>query len=150
MLNVWQGELISGPLADGVRRLHAEQLIDRIINELPLRGEIPANADGAVLALLTQLPDWPADTVLDVFNQQGQWVERYGQDPLAGTFQSHVELKRLDHGTYVARHDATLGGGQVEQMFGLILEQLPATSPLGVTAIPISAKPAELPRCVNK
>lgn len=136
LLNVWQGELISGPLAEGVRRLHADQLIDRIINELPLRGEMPANADGAVLALLTQLPDWPADTVLDVFNQQGQWVERYGQDPQAGTFQHHVELKRLDHGTYVARHDATQGSAQVEQMFSLILEQLPATSALGRNANP--------------
>ena len=140
LLNVWQGELISGPLADGVRRLQADQLIDRIINELPLRGEMPANADGAVFALLTQLPDWPADTVLDVFNQQGQWVERYGQDPQAGTFQHHVELKRLDHGTYVARHDDTLGGAQVEQMFGLILEQLPTTSPLGRNGNPDISK----------
>ncbi|WP_282364928.1 NEL-type E3 ubiquitin ligase domain-containing protein [Pseudomonas sp. PS01297] len=140
LLNVWQGELISGPLADGVRRLHADQLIDRIINELPLRGEMPANADGAVLALLTQLPDWPADTVLDVFNQQGQLVETYGKDPQAGTFQSHVELKRLDHGTYVARHDATQGSAQVEQMFSLILDQLPAASPLGRNANPDISK----------
>lgn len=140
LLNVWQGELVSGPLADGVRRLHADQLIDRIINELPLRGEMPANADSVVLALLTQLPDWPADTVLDVFNQQGQLVETYGQDPQAGTFQSHVELKRLDHGTYVARHDATQGSAQVEQMFSLILEQLPATSALGRNGNPDISK----------
>ena len=140
LLNVWQGELIAGPLADGVRRLQADQLIDRIINELPLRGEMPDNAGGAVFALLTQLPDWPADTVLDVYNQQGQWVERYGQDPQAGTFQRHVELKRLDHGTYVARHDATQGSAQVEQMFSLILDQLPAASPLGRNGNPDISK----------
>ncbi|WP_314916825.1 NEL-type E3 ubiquitin ligase domain-containing protein [Pseudomonas helleri] len=131
LLNVWQGERISGPLADGVRRLQADQLIDRIINELPLRGEMPVNADGAVLALLTQLPDWPANTVLDVFNQQGQLVETYGKDPQAGTSQSHVELKRLDHGTYVDKNDFTLGSAQVEHMFILIFDQLPQTSTLG-------------------
>ncbi|MFJ2332872.1 NEL-type E3 ubiquitin ligase domain-containing protein [Pseudomonas helleri] len=140
LLNVWQGELISGPLADGVRRLQADQLIDKIINELPLRGEMPDNAGGAVFALLTQLPDWPADTVLDVFNQQGQWVERYGQDPQAGTFQHHVELKRLDHGTYVAKDDATQGSAEVEQMFSLILDQLPDASPLGRNGNPDISK----------
>ncbi|MFP3518099.1 DUF6543 domain-containing protein [Pseudomonas sp. SIMBA_077] len=131
LLEVWQGELIAGPLADGVRRLQADQLIDRIINELPLRGQMPENADSAVFAVMTQLPDWPADTVLNVFNQQGQLVETYGQPPQAGTFQRYVELKRLDHGSYVARHDTTQGSAEVEQMFTLILDQLPATSTLG-------------------
>ncbi|MCU1728956.1 hypothetical protein NTD86_18390 [Pseudomonas sp. 7P_10.2_Bac1] len=131
LLHVWQGELIAGPLADGVRRLQADQLIDRIINELPLRGQMPENADSAVFALLTQLPDWPADTVLDVFNQRGELVESYGKGTYAAPFERHVELKRLDHGAYVARHDASQGSAQVEQMFTLILDQLPAASTLG-------------------
>lgn len=66
---VWEGQPIPGRLAEGARRLQIDQLIDRIISDVPQRGEMPANADSAVLALLTQLEHWPANTVLDVFNQ---------------------------------------------------------------------------------
>lgn len=131
LLAVWQGGLVPGPLAEGVRRLQADQLIDRINSDLPLRGEMPENADSAVLALLTQLPHWPVDTVLDVFNQQGQLIETWGPDLQPGALERHVELKRLDHGSYVAKDDATQGSAEVEQLFTLILDQLPATSPLG-------------------
>lgn len=127
----WQGELIPGPLADGVRRLQADRTIDQIISDLPLRGEMPLNADGAVFALLTQLQSWPAATVLDVYNQQGELTHTYGQDDSAGGMLNHVELKRLDHGGYVARDDVTQGAGNAEQLFSLILKQQPAASRLG-------------------
>ena len=129
--NTWQGELIPGPLADGVRRLQADRLIEQIIDDLPHRGEMPANADSAVFRVLTQLEHWPADTVLDVFNQQGRRIESYGKDYRPGTVLSHIQIKRLDHGSYVARNDVTQGSAQVEQLFILILDQLPQASRLG-------------------
>ena len=127
----WAGQLMPGPLADGVRRLQADLLIEQIVNDFPSRGEMPANADSAVLCMLTQLEHWPADTVLDVFNQHGQLVESYGKDHRPGTSVRHIEIKRLDHGSYVARNDVTQGSAQVEQLFTLILDQLPEASRLG-------------------
>ena len=129
--STWQGQLVPGPLADGVRRLQADRLIEQIVSDFPLRGEMPANADSAIFCLLTQLEHWPADTVLDVFNQHAELVESYGKDHRPGTLLRHVEIKRLDHGTYVARSDTTQGSAQVEQLFTLILEQLPGASRLG-------------------
>lgn len=129
---VWQGEPVTGPLADGVRRFQTDQLIDQIISDLPLRGEMPVNADSAVFAVLTQLPNWPSETLLEVFNQQGQLIETYGKDYLPGASLSRVQLMRRDHGVYVARNDVSHGSAEVEQLFTLILDQLPAGSTLGL------------------
>ncbi|WP_332727970.1 NEL-type E3 ubiquitin ligase domain-containing protein [Pseudomonas sp. ESBL9] len=128
---VWQGGPLPGPLADGVRRLRVEQHITRIIDDLPLRGEMPANADQAVFALLTQLPHWPADTVLNVFDRQGVRIESYGPDPRPGVEPHSIDIKRLDTGRYVAREDVTQGPASVEQLFTLIVDQLPEGSVLG-------------------
>ena len=129
--NAWQGQLIPGPLADGVRRLQADRLLEQIVSDLPRRGEMPVNADNTVFCLLTQLQHWPGDTVLDVFSQQGQLLESYGKDYRPGTSLRHIEIKRLDHGSYVAKNDVTQGSAQVEQLFTLILDQLPEASALG-------------------
>ena len=137
---VWQSELIGGRLAEGVRRFQADQLIERIISDLPLRAEMPLNADSAVLAVLTQLPNWPVDTVLDVYNPQRQLIETYGKDVRPGMPLTRIELKRLDHGEYVARHDVTQGSAQAEQLFSLILDQLPQTSTLGLAENPDISK----------
>ena len=138
--NTWQGQLAPGPLADGVRRLQADRLIEQIKSDFPQRGEMPVNADSAVLCMLTQLKLWPGETVLDVFNQQGQLVESYGKDHRPGTPVNHIEIKRLDHGTYVARNDVTQGSAQVEQLFTLILDQLPEASQLGRESNPDLSK----------
>ena len=127
----WHGQRIPGPLADGVRRLRVDRLITRIIDDLPLRGEMPANSDHAVFALLTQLPHWPADTVLDVFDQQGVRVESYGQAPRPGAARHAIDIKRLDYGRYVARQEVTHTVAGVEQLFTLIVDQLPETCELG-------------------
>ncbi len=129
--NAWQGQLIPGPLADGVRRLQADRLLEQIVSDLPRRGEMPVNADNTVFCLLTQLQHWPGNTVLDVFSQQGQLLESYGKDYRPGTSLRHIEIKRLDHGSYVAKNDVTQGSAQVEQLFTLILDQLPEASALG-------------------
>ena len=144
--SVWQGEKMAGPLAEGVRRLHADQLIERIISDFPMRAEMPLNADSAVFALLTQLPNWPADTLLDVFNPQRQLIETYGKDYQPGAALKHVELKRLEHGGYVAKDDFTQGSAQAEQLFNLILDQLPATSTLGLEADPTISRTGRIAR----
>ncbi|MFP3518100.1 DUF6543 domain-containing protein [Pseudomonas sp. SIMBA_077] len=142
--SIWQGQSVPGPLADGVRRLRVEQQIKHIIDDLPLRGEMPANADFAVFALLTQLQNWPTNTVLDVYDQQGVKIESYGLDHRPGTELQHIEVKRLDHGSYVARHDETQGAAGVEQLFTLIVDQLPADSSLGREGNPTASKASRI------
>ncbi|NNA34598.1 hypothetical protein HBO97_08515 [Pseudomonas lundensis] len=141
---VWLGEPLPGPLADGVRRLRVEQLITRIIDDLPLRGELPANADHAVFALLTQLPHWPADTVLNVFDRQGVRIESYGPDPRPGLEPHSIDIKRLDTGRYVAKEDVTQGPASVEQLFTLIVDQLPERSELGRDVNPAVSKAGQI------
>ena len=141
---VWLGEPLPGPLADGVRRLRVEQQITRIIDDLPLRGELPANADHAVFALLTQLPHWPADTVLNVFDRQGVRIESYGPDPRPGVEPHSIDIKRLDTGRYVAKEDVTQGAASVEQLFTLIVDQLPEGSELGRDVNPAVSKAGQI------
>ena len=141
---VWLGEPLPGPLADGVRRLRVEQQITRIIDDLPLRGELPANADHAVFALLTQLPHWPADTVLNVFDRQGVRIESYGPDPRPGVEPHSIDIKRLDTGRYVAKEDVTQGPASVEQLFTLIVDQLPEGSELGRDVNPAVSKAGQI------
>ena len=142
--HTWQGHPIPGALADGVRRLRVEQMIKQIIADVPLRGEMPANADSAVFALLTQLPNWPADTVLDVYDQSAVKVESYGKDPQPGVDQRPIEIKRLDYGRYVARDDVTQGAAGVEQLFTLIVDQLPESSVLGREGRPAASKTSRI------
>ena len=141
---VWLGEPLPGPLADGVRRLRVEQQITRIIDDLPLRGELPANADHAVFALLTRLPHWPADTVLNVFDRQGVRIESYGPDPRPGVEPHSIDIKRLDSGRYVAKEDVTQGPASVEQLFTLIVDQLPERSELGRDVNPAVSKAGQI------
>lgn len=131
LLNTWHGQRIPGPLANGVLRLKADRLIDQIISDLPLRDEMPLNAEGAVFALLTRLEHWPADTVLDVYDQQGHLTHTFGPDYSAGVMINHVELTRLDRGGFVAKGDEAQRAGSAEQLFTLILKQQPAASRLG-------------------
>ncbi len=144
VLNVWQGQRLPGPLADGVRRLRVDHTINRIIDKLPLRGEIPAHADPAIFALLVQLPKWPADTVLDVFDPQGVRVESYGLDPRARAQQRSIGIKRLDSGRYVAKADETQGAASAEQLFTLIIDQLPVDSELGREGSPTVSKTSRI------
>ena len=76
--DTWQGQPIPGPLADGVRRLMADRLIEHIVTDLPLRVALPVSAHRAVLSVLTQLDHWPVEAVLDVLNPQGTVIESYG------------------------------------------------------------------------
>ncbi|NMY73516.1 NEL-type E3 ubiquitin ligase domain-containing protein [Pseudomonas sp. WS 5071] len=137
---VWQGHPMPGPLADGVRRLRVEQQINHIIEVLPLRAEMPAHAEPAVFALLTRLPHWPADTVLNVFDQHGENMMSYGPDVRPGQDVHTIEIKRLDTGRYVARDDVTQGAASAEHLFTLIVDQLPDDSVLGREHNPAAGK----------
>lgn len=129
--DTWRGKPIPGPLADGVRRLMADRLIEHIVSGLPLHADMPLSAVGAVLSVLTQLEHWPADAVLDVLDPQGAVIESYGKDYRPGTPLARIVIKRLDHGSYVAKDDATEGRTQLQDLLAMILDQLPEATRLG-------------------
>lgn len=136
---VWQGEEAPLNLTEGVRRVQADRLIQRIISDLPQRGHMPAYSDSTVLALLTRLPDWPGNTRIDIYDPQGTLIEAYGE----ADAHQRIELRRREDETYVARHDPSEKTATREQLFELIVRQQPADSALGMAGLlarPLSAR----------
>lgn len=127
---IWAGRTVPASLADGLARAQADQYIQQMITRLPERDYMPADGDSIVLCLLTQLPGWPVDTSLDVYNLGGKRIASYAADG-RGNLPFSVALQRRSNGEYVTKGDLTSGASNQEQMFRLILGQLPATSDLG-------------------
>ncbi|SDT21381.1 C-terminal novel E3 ligase, LRR-interacting [Pseudomonas asplenii] len=66
-------------LLDTLKRFRIEQSIELFINEAPtLRVRTPEQGD-LRLRLLTSLPDWPENHVVQLFGAQGELLEEYGQ-----------------------------------------------------------------------
>lgn len=134
--SVWGGNPAPVHLTEGVRRLQADQLIKQLIHDFHRRGYMPPHADSAVLCLLTQLPHWPADVLIDVHDQQGQLIETYAKDEHAPATPVRIALKRRNDGTYFALDDSTGSVAAQEQLFELIMRRQPASSPLGKEGSP--------------
>lgn len=58
-------------------------------------------------------------------------IETYGKSYSHGMTPDRIGVKRLDHGAYVTKDDVTQGSSRVEELFTLIIEQLPTASLLG-------------------
>ncbi|MBI6906741.1 NEL-type E3 ubiquitin ligase domain-containing protein [Pseudomonas palleroniana] len=133
---VWSGSPAPITLTEGVRRLQADQLINQLINHFHRRGHWPPHADSLVLSLLTQLPDWPAQVLIDVYDPYGTPLESYAKsDPPPATPQ-RITLTRRDDGTYSAMGDTGSGAVTQEPLFELILRAQPAASVLGKEGSP--------------
>lgn len=130
---IWQGQATPVNLAEGVRRLQADRVIEQLITQFHRRGHMPPHADGAVLCLLTQLPEWPAGALINVHTADGTLSETYGVLEQHVPATTLIRLKRRDDGTYTGldeRSDAD------EQLFALILRQQPPGSVLGKAGSP--------------
>ncbi|WP_259740662.1 NEL-type E3 ubiquitin ligase domain-containing protein, partial [Pseudomonas poae] len=128
--SVWSGNPAPINLTEGVRRLQADQLINQLINHFHRRGHMPPYADSLVLCLLTQLPQWPAQVLIDVYDPPGTLLETYAKsDPPPATSQ-RIILTRSDDGTYGTSADTSAAVTQ-EHLFELILREQPAASTLG-------------------
>ena len=130
---IWQGQATPVNLAEGVRRLQADRVIEQLITQFHRRGHMPPHADGAVLCLLTQLPEWPAGALINVHTADGTLSETYGALEQHVPATTLIRLKRRDDGTYTGldeRSDAD------EQLFALILRQQPPGSVLGKAGSP--------------
>ncbi|WP_455827618.1 NEL-type E3 ubiquitin ligase domain-containing protein [Pseudomonas graminis] len=123
-------------LTEGVRRLQVDRVIQQIIDDFPLRASLPTHADSAVFGLLTQLPDWPADLLLNIHDPQGQLIESYGPATAPSRTGNTLDLKRLDDGSYVALDEAGVAPPGEEHLMQLIIARQPASSSLGKDELP--------------
>ena len=130
---IWQGQATPVNLVEGVRRLQADRVIEQLITQFHRRGHMPPHADGAVLCLLTQLPEWPTGALINVHTADGSLSETYGAIEQHAPATTLISLKRRDDGTYTGldgRPDTD------EQLLGLILRQQPPGSVLGKAGSP--------------
>lgn len=123
-------------LTEGVRRLQVDRVIQQIIDDFPLRASLPTHADSAVFGLLTQLPDWPADLLLNIHDPQGQLIESYGPATAPSRTGNTLDLKRRDDGSYVALDETGVAPPGEEHLMQLIIARQPASSSLGKDDLP--------------
>ncbi len=123
-------------LVEGVRRLQVDRIIQQISDDFQQRGSLPAHADSAVFCLLTQLPHWPADRLLNIHDHQGQLIESYGPVGAPSQTAGTLDLKRREDGSYVALDDSSVAPKHEEHLLRLIIRGQPASSNLGKDDLP--------------
>lgn len=98
---VWAGGHVPASLSDAIVRFHADRLIERIGREFSLGQTSRVPLERPVLALLTQLDEWPSDISLKVFDHRGNVSEVYSKPWYSAAFSRSIELKRLFDGQLV-------------------------------------------------
>ena len=131
--DVWRGEPAPLNLIEGVRRLQADQVIEHIINRFHEAGYLPPYGDSVVLCLLTQLPDWPAATLLSINDPQRSVIETFGKtEPTVPRPTTITLVRGADH-RYQAEGDGGLPPYRADPLLGLVISLQPSTSLLGLT-----------------
>lgn len=110
-------------------RLDADRIINEFINDFSRKEFFPAGGQSLLFAMLTQLPQWSADTCIQVVSQDGSLIASYskGIDPAA--ISRNVVLVLDDEGGYVVADEALASAP--EALFRLIFSQLGAGALLG-------------------
>lgn len=128
---VWNSQPAPLNLIEGTRRLQADQAIGQIIERFNEPGYLPPHGDSLVFSLLTQLPNWPADTLLRVQDEHGVLIETYAKAAPPSSTAHSVTLTRQEDGRYADRDNQRLPPGTQEPLLRLIIRQQPAASVLG-------------------
>lgn len=123
-------------LIEGVRRLQVDRVIQQIIDDFHQRGSLPKHADSTVFCLLTQLPNWPTDTLLNIHDSQGLLIESYASTTASSLTANTLDLKRREDGSYVALNDSSVAPQGEEHLLQLIIAGQPASSNLGKDDLP--------------
>lgn len=130
--NVWRGEPAPLNLIEGVRRLQADQMIQQIIEHFDQAGYLPPYGESVVLCLLTQLPEWPAATLLSISDPQHSVIETFGKTvpPMPET--TTLTIIRNEDGSYQAEQDRSPPPYRADPLLGLVISLQPDTSQLGL------------------
>ncbi|MCS3512199.1 NEL-type E3 ubiquitin ligase domain-containing protein [Pseudomonas grimontii] len=129
---VWRSEPAPLNLIEGVRRLQVDRVIQLIIDRFNEPGYLPPHGDSAILCLLTQLPDWPANTTLSISDRQRTVIESYSKTERPPTPTHAIDIIRAEDGTYSARDVAHLVPNADEPLLNLIIALQPTLSQLGL------------------
>ncbi|MFJ3482774.1 dermonecrotic toxin domain-containing protein [Pseudomonas sp. NPDC090202] len=116
--------------AEQQQRTMADIAVAQLCARLPEKGFIPEKSP-LFFALLTQLPDWPADTALNIFDDTGNRLESYQKGGRIEDIKQTVSITRLSNGEFVFVGDRRAGANNQEQLLELVLRQLPRDSRLG-------------------
>lgn len=113
------------------QRAHADTLIDTLAARMPERGFLPAaNQQGAVFALLSQLPRFPAEVSIRLHDARGQLKSVYQKDSATVPLPYTIDLQVHGNGNY-----SYLDGAQSPQPnqdpLELIVNALPSHCELG-------------------
>lgn len=121
---VWAGGDAPAALNDAISRFHADRLIVRIARDLSLGQPAMVPLERPVLALMTQMVEWPDDMCLRVLDYSGNVTEEYGKQLLSSGFSRSIELKRLLDGQLVL-NTATAFKAFPGDTFSQIIKLLP-------------------------
>lgn len=130
---IWAGEPPPVNLIEASRRMQVDRLIEQLSRGFHRSGAMPAHADSAVFSLLTQLPTWPAEAVIHVYDRQANLLESHA---VSGSAHLPINLKRKADGSYIALDAPDTSVATQESLFELILRQQPPTSTLGKEGSP--------------
>ncbi|EKG30126.1 dermonecrotic toxin domain-containing protein [Pseudomonas avellanae] len=111
-------------------RERADRMIDQFVERFTEKNFFPDDGESALFALLVQLPEWPAELMISVQNENGEDLALY----LKGNDQSVVEntvvLMHDGDDAYVAPAGVSISDD--EPLLNLVFSQLPVSSTLGM------------------
>ncbi|WP_397450294.1 dermonecrotic toxin domain-containing protein [Pseudomonas sp. NA-150] len=113
-------------------REQADRTVRQLIDSFPEQDFFPEEGMELVFALLTQLTDWPANIQLKIADVQGQILASYLKGNDVNHVQGYVELIQHIDGDYSGVAADSVDDNNPEQLFRLILSQLPSGSTLGI------------------
>ena len=125
---IWAGELPPVNLVEASRRVQVDRVIEQLSSSFHRSGTLPAHAGSAIFGLLTQLPTWPPEAIIHVYDMQGVLVESHAANDTATLA---INLKRRDDGTFSELNAPSTNVATQESLFETIIRQQPATSTLG-------------------
>lgn len=128
---VWNAEPAPLNLTEGVKRLQIDRVIRQITDQFHQPGNWPNHGDAAIFCLLTQLPNWPVDSLLNIYDPQGNLIASYGKTEQPPAHPQSVRLSRQDDGGYIGSDNLARAPDINEHLLQLIVRQQPATSLLG-------------------
>ncbi|KPW75356.1 dermonecrotic toxin domain-containing protein [Pseudomonas cannabina] len=111
-------------------RERADRIIDQFVEHFMEKNYFPDDGDNALFALLVQLPQWPAELMISVQNENGEDLALYLKGYDESVVENTVVLMHSGDDAYVAPDGASISDD--EPLLSLVFSQLPVSSTLGM------------------
>ncbi|RMN25386.1 hypothetical protein ALQ62_00487 [Pseudomonas coronafaciens pv. zizaniae] len=110
-------------------RERADRFVDQFIEHFPEKNYFPDGDDGALFALLVQMPEWPADLMLRVQSENDEVLALYLKGNDKSVARQTVVLTQSADDTYIAPDGVSIA--DEEPLLHLVFSQLPPSCTLG-------------------